>query len=147
MKNLKLEKLYEGEWHTDLITSEGVTETFRGYKPVHCFGCSAIVEYNGELHLMNGDDGHFWTSCILTEEDIKVLLSICEKILTKIERKGNGGMSLRKHFRKTWNHEKFPVTIEFRKNTTPLIAIDVKGVVESFDMAWLPEFIKTLKID
>jgi hypothetical protein len=147
-KNLGLIENVENEFGnvcwTTLIVG-GQSANFINTAPVHAFGVHALVEFEGKLHLMCEDDGHFWTHTILTEEDVDELKALVDQFISEFTF-GKGFKITPKHrSRFQWNrrHPKFPTTFTAWKGSpAPSVTIMTNGEELTMNVSWL----KTLSI-
>ena len=156
MKNLNLimanDQDFGNDWGVSLIKEDGTHEFHKNFRPQQFHGCHGIcTDFNNNIHLLSEDDGHFRTLQIMTEEEINTLYEWLKDIPNEFTiHTGKRWRMIphnRNQFRWLREHPKHTVTIQDRKESTPLIGIDLtedQNVV--FDISWLEDFVKVLDI-
>ena len=153
MKNLGMMMEPEGNefgnsWNTDLTDSLG-DEHSLNMRPIHYFGVNGMVEFQGELHLLSEDDGHFWTHSILTEEEIAELKALVDGWISEFEFGKNCQMKLKNRRRFVWDrkHPNFPSKFTEYDRYSIGISITVKGKELAMHTSWLKDLSRVLDIN
>jgi len=153
MRNLgtirETDQEFGNEWITDLRFKDGTHDWRRGERPIQFSGVHGLVnEFGDEFHIMGEDDGHFWTTVIVSEVEVRKIHKSLVKLLPHFQFKNNFKVTFDTHIQMD---RKISEDINFKINprgeVAPLIEMNIKGKKTTFDVNWLESFIEVLDID
>jgi len=140
------DEMFGNSWSIDLKTKTGGVHL--NGRPTQFDGVHGIVKHDNELHLLSEDDGHFWTSVILSKEEINTLHKSLSKLSGNFTFRGNYKVSFDTHIVLDRTISKdMSLKITPRGSTAPLIEMMIKGVDISYDVNFLPSLIRVLDIE
>jgi hypothetical protein len=156
MKNLELiaenDEIFGNTWTTNLVFKDGTNERITGERPVQYFGVHGLVNlFKDEFHLLGEDDGNFQTITILSKEEILMLHTEMVELENEFLFKGHFKVKYKNKNilkdRKSGKQRISSLKIKDREQSAPLLFIGINDKTVSFDVNWLPDFVKVLDIN
>jgi hypothetical protein len=136
-------------WTTSLRFPNNTEKVIRGERPKQFDGVHGLVKKDDLFHLMSEDDGHFWTSFILTENELKSLHRHLSNLVKHFHYTNNYKVKVKPNLvtHQTIKDIEGEIDIIPRNDSAPLINLKIKDNNIQFDVNWLPSLIKVTDID
>lgn len=138
---MNLIKADDQQFGNTFFTTINEDESHVGYRPHIAWGCSGMAKIDGEWHLFNEDDGHYWSIGIVTEEEIEAVKNGLIELRNNLEIKGYKCRFKRGIPKIKSDLFQFQYETSGRREITSFI-IKIRDIVEQNHPCWIDSHIK-----